>query len=92
MPILTLFDKVDASYCLRMPSLLCLSRANNAVASFDKTMNTASPDKIAESTRNKRAKLESLGYSTSHLSSLEIDELLKRIEQEQSANDWRSRL
>jgi hypothetical protein len=62
------------------------------VASFDKTMNTAPPDKIAEATRDKKAKLESRGYSTSHLSSLEIDELLKRIEQEQSASDWRSRL
>jgi hypothetical protein len=62
------------------------------VANFDKTMNTAPPDKLAEAPRDKKAKLESLGYSTSHLSSLEIDELLNRIEQQQSANDWRSRL
>jgi hypothetical protein len=55
-------------------------------------MDTAHPDKIAEATQDKKAKLESRGYSTSHLSSLEIDELFKWIEQERSANDWRSKL
>jgi hypothetical protein len=66
--------------------------ATYAVASFVKTMKTAFPIKIAEAPRDKKAKLESLGYSTSHLSSLEIDELLQQIEQEQSAKDWRSKL
>jgi hypothetical protein len=92
MAILTLFDKVDAGCRLRVLGLPCINHATHQVANFDKTMSTISQNKITAEARDKKAKLESLGYSTSHLSSLEIDELLKRIEHEQSAKDWRSRL
>jgi hypothetical protein len=62
------------------------------VADLDKTMNTVPRDTLTAATQAKKAKLESLGYCTSHLSSLEIDELLKRVEPDRPATDWRSKL
>jgi hypothetical protein len=55
-------------------------------------MDIASKDKKPVTANNKIAKLESLGYRTSHLSTLEVDELLKRLEVEQPSEDWRSKL
>ena len=44
------------------------------------------------SIRAKRAKLEQLGYRTRHLSSAEVDEVLRAVEREQASGDWRSKL
>jgi hypothetical protein len=81
--------------------MVCERRAGHAkvkrqhtkpVADLDRTMNTAPREKITAATQAKKAKLESLGYCTSHLSCLEIDELLKRVEPDRPATDWRSKL
>jgi hypothetical protein len=55
-------------------------------------MDSVPQNKMSAKTLDRMVKLESMGYHTSHLSALEIEELLKRIEQEQPATEWRSKL
>ena len=44
------------------------------------------------SIKEKRAQLERLGYRTRHLSSAEVDEVMRAVEREQASGDWRSKL
>jgi hypothetical protein len=55
-------------------------------------MDASSQNKMPAETQDKKAELERRGYRISHLSALEIEELLELIEQEQAARDWRSSL
>jgi hypothetical protein len=71
-----------------------ISRANQQSPgmSFEKMTDEATQRKIDEATQSKKAKLESLGYRTAHLSVSEINDLMSRVERERPATDWRSKL